>query len=103
VVVRGLDRYLELKDLAKKLEEEKREREENAFKVRNISSNNTLPFTIPSPFHFHTRDRIAQGNKQIKREDLNKEMRQKEEAELTFKPHTNVAYRAKRIERILNM
>jgi len=107
VVVRGLDRFLELKDLAKKLEDEKREREENAFKVKvpphsGSTVNTSLPFTIPAPFHFHTRDRKVQQIKQQKIVKIEKEMRLKEDREMTFKPRTNAAQRARLIEKILN-
>lgn len=122
IVVRGLDRYecvgknstnvfishsyqyrfLELKDLAKKLENDKREREDKAFKVRNLPPDNPLPFTVPAPFHFQTRDRLAQAKKLQKLEAVNKEMRQREAQELTFKPYTNRTAQNQKIAHILN-
>jgi len=95
VVVRGLDRFLELKDLAKKMEEEKREREENAFKVKQSAVGPgvhlQLPFTVPSPFHFQTRDRLAEQKRKDKLLKMHREVKMRENVELTFQPRTNAA------------
>eukprot|EP00026_Physarum_polycephalum_P001786 Phypoly_transcript_01789.p1 GENE.Phypoly_transcript_01789~~Phypoly_transcript_01789.p1 ORF type:complete len:1014 (+),score=276.22 Phypoly_transcript_01789:85-3126(+) len=107
ITVRGLDRYLELKDLAKKLEDNKKERIENAFKVKPSAVGGGgqplhLPFTIPAPFHFHTRDRYAEEERQRKLEKINKEMRFNSERELTFQPRTNAKSRQVFSEEILS-
>jgi hypothetical protein len=60
VVVRGLGRFLELKLLSKKLEEERLERERNAFKVKVSPTSALDPIlhvTIPEPFQFETEAR----------------------------------------------
>ena len=50
VIVRGLGRYLELKEMAKSQEEERIERERDAFRVKNI--HRVGGCTVPRPFSF---------------------------------------------------
>jgi hypothetical protein len=54
VEVAGIAKHLERQIHAKKLEEEKRQREETIFKVNIQARDPTSNFTTPQPFHLHT-------------------------------------------------
>ncbi len=56
IVVRGLGRHLELKELAQRQSEEKAERERKAF-LTQLSSSSTKPYTVPAPFHLSSNDK----------------------------------------------
>jgi hypothetical protein len=51
VVVRGLGKHLERKERAKKLLQEKLEREKAVFRPKITRPDPSLPFTIPEPFN----------------------------------------------------
>ncbi|CDW79342.1 UNKNOWN [Stylonychia lemnae] len=118
VVVRGLGRHLELKELQKKKEEDKKLREAEVFGLnhkfavnseeldmtnpnRPTQTNTTQmnqtqsgAYTIPKPFDLsHTK--IEKKNK------LLKELNEKERSECTFKPNTNEGRNKKLINQIL--
>ena len=104
VVVRGLGRHLELKELQKKKEEEKRLREAEVFGLGHKFAVNaaeldiTNPnrsyypgvnltvqpggYTVPKPFELSS-------NKDEKKHKLLKELKEKERKECTFQPTTN--------------
>jgi hypothetical protein len=85
VVVRGLGRHLELRDLARRKEEEQREREEQVFMRgrRPASAAGSYPYTIPQPFNL-SRDPKADE----RAERLRAEAQQRELQECTFAPRT---------------
>ena len=65
VVVRGLGRYLELKEMAKRQADEKRDREEKAFMVKGATQrggrdSEGRAYTVPEPFALSYRTQRAQ-------------------------------------------
>ena len=74
VVVRGLGRYLELKELTRKLDEDKEQREREAFSKPGFSwpEGMTKPPTVPQPFHLSSADtalaHLAQRELQVAKE-----------------------------------
>jgi len=62
--VRGLGRFLELRELSKQLEEEKKEREASAFAVRGVTpygSADARAPTVPQPFTLATDRRATEA------------------------------------------
>ncbi|KAK1944448.1 hypothetical protein P3T76_004360 [Phytophthora citrophthora] len=82
VIVRGLGRFLELKDLARKQQAEQKQREQKVFAPN--SSYEPRSYTVPKPF------KLSETSKDsIKRRlKVREEMRAKERQECTFKPQT---------------
>ena len=78
IVVRGLGRFMELKNLAKKKEEDKKQREREVFGLERKDFRRT--HTVPKPFNFASTRRTDQ---QIRREQ---ELREREMKECTFRP-----------------
>jgi hypothetical protein len=78
ILIHGLDRFLALKELSKKQEEEKKAREHKAFGIKG--SNNLI--TVPKPFN------LAPDNKEKKIEKLKQDMNEQIMKECTFKPKT---------------
>ena len=99
VVVRGLGRYLELKDLAKRLDDEKKQREEKAYLVRGATkSDKTMRgATIPQPFNLTKR----RGKENARREALAARIRDQQMVECTFHPKTTEARNRVLINQIL--
>ena len=65
VAIRGLGRHLELRDLARRKEEEKKNREEEVF---GRTSSGPMPsFTIPKPFNLHGKTKKPQISMQESR------------------------------------
>ena len=92
VIVRGLGRYLELKELAKRQADEKKHREERAFALKYSARQHT----VPEPFNLTQTQGDARKAKL--REDLaNREMR-----ECTFQPQTLESANRALIERLLD-
>ena len=54
VVVRGLGRYLENKDLARRIEQDRKAREAEAFSVRGATKSVPGAPTVPEPFNLST-------------------------------------------------
>jgi hypothetical protein len=79
VSIKGMDRFFELKDMARRKEQEHRERENKAFS--NPSRKNYESFyTIPKPFNLHP------SNKKEKIQKIKSEIEEKEKTECVFKP-----------------
>ena len=99
VVVRGLGRYLELKDLAKRLDKEKKSRQKKAFLVRAAKKSNKTKkgATIPQPFNLTKR----RGKENARRELLAEQIRATQMEECTFKPKTTEARNRELINQIL--
>lgn len=120
VIVRGLGRHLELKELQKKKEEEKKLREAEVFGLfhkfavnaselditnpnrsivvnnMNLTQTNQGGYTIPKPFE------LSNGmNSEGKKFKMMKELKEKELNECTFKPNTNEGRNRKIIQEIL--
>jgi hypothetical protein len=53
VNIKGLDKHLEMREYARKLEEEKKERQVKAFKPRYVAPPHQL-ITVPQPFELKT-------------------------------------------------
>ncbi|CAG9333463.1 unnamed protein product [Blepharisma stoltei] len=94
IVVSGLDRFLELKELKKRYDEEKKEREEKVFGLKN-KNNWDHYYTVPQPFNLTTANK-EENLKKLKQERLEEEMR-----ECTFKPNTMESKNLQAISRIL--
>jgi hypothetical protein len=78
IVVRGLGRYLELKEMARRKEQDKKQREHKAFSVRYTPRT----YTVPEPFNL-TASRA--GDKRLA---VAKEREETEMKECTFRPQT---------------
>ena len=81
VPVAGLNRFLEVRSLAKKKELEKQQREAQVFGLKNTGSW-VHSFTVPEPFE------LAPASKQAKLDQLKQELSQLEMRECTFRPQT---------------
>lgn len=92
VVVRGLGRYLELKELAKRKEEEKRRREREVFCEPPSVLKRT--HTVPKPFTF--------ASKGSRRKDHTLALRDREMAECTFQPKRHEGETREYLERLLD-
>ena len=90
MIIRGLGKHLERRDRAKKLEEEKREREEKVFRPRVKGQGTKLPFTIPVPFKNLHPDNYG-NQRQIKHLDLVQKYYEQEQKQFSFTPKTNIA------------
>ena len=83
VIVRGLGRFLETREHAKALQEEKAERERSAFSVKNIHRVGGV--TVTKPFKFSSSEmETAARSKQLREETKREVMR-----ECTFHPRTS--------------
>eukprot|EP00903_Cladosiphon_okamuranus_P005531 g5509.t1 len=99
VLVRGLGRHLELKDVAQQREMERREREAQAFGVRPGAVKRTMMGeTLVEPFN------LSGNSKKNKRWWEERKRRHEEEraAECTFKPWTVEAERGRALSRLLD-
>ena len=84
VVVRGLGRYLEVREMARRKEAEKAELEAKAFKANpKSSSKGGSGITQPRPF------KLSKPRDPKLKERLAEEAKQRELAQCTFKPTTN--------------
>ena len=94
VIVKGFGRFLELKELAKKIEEEKAAREDRAFIVENAKyrSGNR---TIQKPFKLSGQGRAE------RRKQLEAKIRAEELRECTFNPKTTESKNKKLISELL--
>ncbi|TYZ67671.1 hypothetical protein PybrP1_007820 [[Pythium] brassicae (nom. inval.)] len=82
VIVRGLGRFLEMKEQAKRLRAEQKQREERAF--RPNAAYEPRSYTVPKPF------KLSESSKDAIRRRLRvrQELRAKEQRECTFAPRT---------------
>lgn len=95
VVVRGLGRHMELKEMARKQQEAKEKVEEKVF-FKNPKGSKTL-FTVPEPFKLGGGQRV--DDLRVTRAEQTASMNRLEEC--TFKPRTNVSEKQQLIKRIL--
>jgi hypothetical protein len=79
VEVKGMDRFLELKSIAKKKEEEMKNREKKMF-FQSLKNRTDQSFTIPQPFNIHP------SMKKEKVEKVKRELGEKERNECVFRP-----------------
>ncbi|OQR85472.1 hypothetical protein ACHHYP_11799 [Achlya hypogyna] len=93
VVVRGLRRFLELKERAKRQEAELREREAKVFH----KTYTPRAYTVPAPFKLSYQDRAREA----KRSRLEAELAAKEMQECTFQPATMEVRNRKLIQSLL--
>jgi hypothetical protein len=94
VVVSGLSRHMELRAMARKQEEERREREDKAFLV-NVKHDPYHLYTVPQPFQLHP------SNKEKRMAQLKQELVDRERAECTFQPKTLESTNRAMISRLL--
>ena len=78
VLIPGLDRFIELKNLSKKQEEEKKAREHKVFGIKG----NSNYITVPQPFN------LAPDKKNENIEKIKNEIEGRVMKECTFKPKT---------------
>lgn len=81
VVVNGFARYMELRDLAKRKEEQRQEREDKVF-MTNVKHDPYHLYTVPQPFQ------LQPSKKEQKVAKLKQELQDKERAQCTFQPQT---------------
>ncbi|KAF1332684.1 hypothetical protein FI667_g3139, partial [Globisporangium splendens] len=96
VIVRGLGRFLQLKEQAKRLQTEQKQREEKAF--RPNATYEPRSYTVPKPFN------LSEPSKEAirRRLKLREERRAKERNECTFAPQTIESRHREVLENILN-
>jgi hypothetical protein len=95
VVVHGMDRYLELREIAKRQSEEKKDREDKAFMV-NVKHDPEHLYTVPRPFQLHP------SNKEQRLVQLKQEQLERERMECTFQPMTLESRNRAVINRLLS-
>lgn len=95
VLVRGMARFMELKQLKKQMDEEQRLREEKVFHMRPGKSR-SKPYTTPKPFNLSTN--TVQKRKQ---EQLESRLDRARGAMCTFRPKTLARTNRKLIRQIL--
>lgn len=95
VIVRGLGRFLEMKEQAKRLRAEQKQREDKAF--RPNAAYEPRSYTVPKPFN------LSESSKDAIRRRLKvrEEMRAKEKLECTFVPQTIESRHRKVLENLL--
>lgn len=97
VLVRGLSRHLELKDIALQRESERRERESQAFGVRpGAVRRSVLGETIVEPFSLSNSDSKGWWRERRARHEAERA------AQHTFKPWTVEAERGRALSRLLD-
>lgn len=77
--IKGIERFLELKNIAKKREEEAKERESKVF-IHNPKDRGESYYTVPRPFNLHP------SNKKQKIEKIREQLMKKEQDECVFQP-----------------
>ncbi|KAL0486844.1 hypothetical protein AKO1_014787 [Acrasis kona] len=87
IVIRGLGKHLERTEKAKKIEQERKEREEQVFRPKVRDQDTHLKYTIPEPFNLHSNNDAQY--KEMKQRDLQDKWEMINMAECTFKPKTN--------------
>jgi len=97
VTVRGLGRYMELKQMAREQAEALRQREQKAFILEPCARNQ--PYTVPEPFKMHEGGEAATE----RTARMLKEVEQARQAECTFHPKTNEASTKQLIKRASSM
>ncbi|OWZ05033.1 hypothetical protein PHMEG_00022951 [Phytophthora megakarya] len=96
VIVRGLGRFLELRELARKQQEEQKQREQKVFAPNTAYEPRT--YTVPKPF------KLSESSKESIRRHLKvrEEMRAKERQECTFRPQTVSSQSRRVLQNMLN-
>ncbi|RLN80471.1 hypothetical protein BBJ28_00001325 [Nothophytophthora sp. Chile5] len=96
VIVRGLGRFLELRELARKQQAEQKQREEKVFAPN--ANYEPRSYTVPKPF------KLSESSKDSIRRRLKvrEEMRAKERTECTFRPQTVASQSRRVLENMLN-
>lgn len=98
VLVRGLGRHLELKDIAQQRMEEQREREAQAFGVRPGAVHRTvLGETVLKPFS------LSEGNNKGWWEERRRKQEKERAAQHPFKPWTVEGERSRALSRLLEV
>ena len=95
IQVKGFGRFLELKELAKKIEDEKATREERAFKVTNVKEYRRGNVTVAKPF------KLSGQNREENMKKLTEKLRRQEMKECTFVPSTTETQNRKLLTEIL--
>ncbi|KAF1793396.1 hypothetical protein GQ600_7966 [Phytophthora cactorum] len=96
VIVRGLGRFLELRDRARQQQAEQKQREQKVFAPN--TSYEPRSYTVPKPF------KLSETSKQSIRRRLKvrEEMRAKERQECTFRPRTISSQNRRVLQNLLN-
>lgn len=100
--VAGMEAFLEQRDRAKRLQQDKKKREEKVFHIENkYNATKHLTYTQPEPFNISQvssrviyslvllRYEIQQYMKGIRDEEMRREIQEREAKTYTFKPETN--------------
>lgn len=105
VVVRGLRRHLELKELSSRLKEDQAARERKAFS-QPAAAGASLPArrgaTTPRPFRLTGRPSSAKGLAARRRAQAKADAHNAEMGECTFRPKTRAAERTALVQRLLD-
>lgn len=97
VVVRGLHRFLQLKQLSERQKREQQEREQEVFHVRNADKLRQGNVTVVKPFAFSG----DQSRHRVVRDSIRKEALRAQAAQCTFRPETVSRRRRDMILKIL--
>eukprot|EP00658_Telonema_sp_P-2_P023271 TRINITY_DN19316_c0_g1_i3.p1 TRINITY_DN19316_c0_g1~~TRINITY_DN19316_c0_g1_i3.p1 ORF type:complete len:316 (+),score=69.05 TRINITY_DN19316_c0_g1_i3:274-1221(+) len=98
IIVRGLGRHLELKEMARKQEEEAAEREAQVFKLQPTAS--LSGYTVPQPFKLSGTE--PDPRREARQERIKREAWEAEMGECTFQPNTKSMSNRELIHKILN-
>ena len=94
--VKGLDIFLENQEKARRIADEKKEREDKVFFKNLKELDPDQHYTIPQPFELHPSTRNVKVNK------LKAELHEKEIRECTFQPQTTEARNRSTINRLID-
>eukprot|EP00768_Dysnectes_brevis_P003986 gnl/Dysnectes_brevis/2829_a3454_1297.p1 GENE.gnl/Dysnectes_brevis/2829_a3454_1297~~gnl/Dysnectes_brevis/2829_a3454_1297.p1 ORF type:complete len:686 (+),score=190.42 gnl/Dysnectes_brevis/2829_a3454_1297:67-2124(+) len=84
MVIKGMGRFMELQEMARRKDEEKRSRADRAFGRVSRSSGSHAPYTIQEPFRLSSNPSAGR-----RMDDLRDERESREMDECTFQPKTN--------------
>lgn len=104
VLVRGLGRYMELKEMAKRQAEQKAAVEAKVFMTNIYSKPASRPFTVPQPFRLG-RSAESEQQEEQRRAQVEAAAQQYANRECTFKPQINSSHqtRQQRVQKLLEL
>jgi hypothetical protein len=93
VLVRGLGRFMELKEMAKRQAEQKAAVEAKVFMTQLPASAPRAAFTVPEPFQLGSG--VREASAQLRRSQVEASASQAALRECTFKPQINEGHRSR--------
>eukprot|EP00878_Enallax_costatus_P021208 GHUV01022446.1.p1 GENE.GHUV01022446.1~~GHUV01022446.1.p1 ORF type:complete len:368 (+),score=115.39 GHUV01022446.1:191-1294(+) len=104
VLVRGLGRFMELKEMAKRQAEQKAAVEAKVFMTNIHANTRQRPFTVPKPFWLG-RSAESEQQEEQRRAQVEQQAHQYATRECTFRPQINSGHktRQERVQKLLEM